>query len=159
MAGFEYSELQGNEPILKAVEYLRMLPEWKQKPAKLRTGHLEFSELLCRHLVNLYCTLEGKPITEKIELSDLLNPPLHDQETRVRLSNMDSSIDDYRRRLDAWHLEVSMAVRSLSFLIKQNQSDFDDPLGDIAHIVEKRAMHLVESIPFPDFQSTQSESL
>ena len=43
MAGFEYSDLKGNGVLLKAVEYLRMLPKWKEQPGTLRSGFVEYA--------------------------------------------------------------------------------------------------------------------
>lgn len=139
-------DLQGNEPIIKAVEYLRMLPEWKDKPAKLKTGHVEFAQLLARYLVNLYCTLEGKTLTEKIDLDHALDPLAEDREATRQANNQDMGLQSYKAQLDEWHLEISMAIDALRFVAGQVD---DDRLSSVTHLAERRADDLLSTLPYP----------
>lgn len=147
MATFEYSELEGNGAILKAVEYLRMLPEWKAKPGKFRTGHVEFCQVLARHLVNLYCTLEGKPLVEKIELSEAIDPLKSEAVAQEQLRSVDSKVTEYDRQLNEWHLELAMLRDLVNELL--SQMDGDEWMKSAGHIAGSRFSHLVESCPFP----------
>ena len=148
MAAIEYSDLSGNESILKAVEYLRMLPEWKAKPAKLRSGYVEFGEVIARHLVNLYCNLEGKPLLEKIDLDELTNPLLQEKEfERAHLDDIAVN-QAYAKRLDAWHIELSIVQKGIQ-LVLDEMPDEDERLGAVSHVMQRRFLELIESCPWP----------
>lgn len=148
MADSDYvqTELQGNGAILKAVEYLRMLPEWKRKPGNLRTGHLEYSELIARYLINLYCTLEGKPLSEKIELDKSLNPLLQDLESKQAAMNEKLILDSHYSQLNTWHLDLSIATKGIERVVQDLE---DEHMGAIGHVLSRRLTELVELCPFP----------
>lgn len=139
-------ELQGNEPILKAVEYLRMLPEWRDKPAKLKSGHVEFAQVLARYLVNLYCTLEGKSTTEKIDLDHALDPLAEERQASLNAAHQDLGLQSYKAQLDEWHLEISMTIDALRFVAGQVD---DEQLSSVTHLAERRADDLLSSLPYP----------
>jgi len=147
MAGHDYIELQGNECILKAVEYLRMLPEWKSKPAKLRTGYVEFAEVLSRHLINLYCKLEGKPLTEKLELDAITNPLQLDLEQKRAAADEATILKSHTERLNSWHLDLSLVETGLSHVVSTIEDD--EAMSAIGCILSNRFHDLVESCPFP----------
>lgn len=147
MAGLEYSELQGNECILKAVEYLRMLPKWKEKPGTLRSGFVEYAELLARHLVKLYGDLEGKPISEVIELSETIDPIKAEKVAQVELQNVDGKVKEYDRALNEWHLELAMLRDLVNELLWQMEGE--EWMKSAGHIAGNRFSHLVETCPFP----------
>jgi hypothetical protein len=149
MAAFEYTELQGNEVILRAVEYLRMLPEWKAKPAKLRTGHVEFCEVIARHLVNLYCQLEGKPLTEKIELNDTANPLIQEKQHEAARVQDRAALDGFTRQLNEWHLELAIVQKGLNLVLNSQQLEDDEELSSVGYVLKHRLHDLVESCPFP----------
>ena len=149
MAEIEYTELSGNESILRAVEYLRMLPEWKAKPGKLRSGFVEFGEVISRHLVNLYCNLEGKPLDEKIELSELINPLLQEQVAQGKLLSVVSAVGEYDRQLNCWHLELAMLRDLVNHLLLQFEEDWT---SSAAHICRHRFDQLIDSCPFPNIK-------
>ena len=146
MAANDYIELQGNECILKAVEYLRMLPEWKAKPAKLRAGYVEFGEVIARHLLNLYCSLEGKPFVEKLELDVTTNPLALEREEQAKERSQRQTLDDYRRTIDKWHLELAIVNTGLGHVVSTID---DEPMGAIGHVLTGRLFDLVETFPFP----------
>lgn len=147
MAGLEYSELQGNECILKAVEYLRMLPKWKEKPGTLRSGFVEYAELLARHLVKLYGDLEGKPISEVIELSESIDPIKAEKVAQVELSNVGDKVKEYDRALNEWHLELAMLRDLVNELLWQMEGE--EWMKSASHIAGNRFSQLVETCPFP----------
>lgn len=147
MAGIEYIDLQGNEVILKAVEYLRMLPEWKAKPGKLRTGHVEYCELIARHLINLYCHLEGKPLTEKIELNETINPLAQERDERAAQRNEEATLKGFSEVLNKWHLELAIVDTGIDHVV--SSIDGDEAMGAIGYVLKNRLHHLVESCPFP----------
>lgn len=147
MAGLEYSELQGNEVILKAVEYLRMLPKWKEKPGTLRSGYVEYAELMARHLVNLYGKLEGKPLKEVIELSESIDPIQAEKVAQVELQNVGGKVKEYDRALNEWHLELAMLRDLIDHILDELEGP--DWMTSSAHIAQERFLHLVESCPFP----------
>lgn len=151
MAGLEYTELQGNEVILKAVEYLRMLPEWKAKPGKLRTGHVEYCELIARHLVNLYCNLEGKPITEKIDLNETINPLKAERAAQEQLESVDSRFKAYSDSLNLWHLQLAQLMDIVGHVFDE-LDDVPDWMQSTALLCQERFLHLVESCPFPQLE-------
>lgn len=148
MAGFEYTELQGNEVLLKAVEYLRMLPEWKAKPGKLRTGHVEYCELVARHLVNLYCNLEGKPTTEKIDLDEVTNPLKAERAAQDQLEAVAGDLKAYSDKLNVWHLQLA-ALMDIVGHVFDEMEDVPDWMSSTAMMCQERFLHLVESCPFP----------
>lgn len=145
MADFDYNDLAGNECLLRAVEYLRMLPEWKGKPAKLRTGFVEYGEVIARHVLNLYCQLEGKPLTEKIELSDACNP-LADEVA----SRRPASLQQYSERLNAWHLKLAGVRDVVGHVFDELDRDAPDWMRSTAQLSQERFDDLVENCPFPE---------
>lgn len=147
MAGIEYIDLQGNEVILKAVEYLRMLPEWKAKPGKLRAGYVEYGELIARHLINLYCQLEGKPLAEKIELNETINPLEQEREERATQRNEEATLKGYTEVLNQWHTELSIVETGIDHVVSSIEDD--EAMGAIGYVLKNRLHHLVESCPFP----------
>lgn len=148
MADFEYTELEGNGSILKAVEYLRMLPEWKAKPGKFRSGHIEYCQLVARHLVNLYCKLEGKPLTEKIELDAALDPLENDRMAEAKLSNINGTLKAYTDDLNAWHLQLAMLMDIIGHVFDELE-DVPDWMISTSALCKERLLHLVETCPFP----------
>ena len=148
MADSDYvqTELQGNGAILKAVEYLRMLPEWKQKPGKLRTGYVDYGELIARHLINLYCTLEGKPLSEKIELDKVLNPLMQEREAEHAFRNEKSLLDTHNSQLNTWHLDLAITTKGIERIVQDLE---DEHMGAIGHVLSRRLSELVEICPFP----------
>lgn len=147
MAGIEYTELQGNDVLLKAVEYLRMVPEWKAKPGKLRTGHVEYSELIARHLVNLYGKLEGKPLSEVIDLSESIDPIRAERVAQVQAEAVDDRAKEFDRVLNDWHLELAMLRDLVNELLWH--MDGEEWMKSAGHIAGHRFSHLVETCPFP----------
>jgi len=147
MASFEYSELEGNGSILKAVEYLRMLPKWKEKPGTLRSGYVEYAEILCRHLLSLYGKLEGKPLAEVIELSETLDPIKAERVAQVELENVGGKVKEYDRALNEWHLELAMLRDLVNELLWQMEGA--EWMKSASHIAGHRFSHLVETCPFP----------
>lgn len=145
MADLEYNDLEGNESLLRAVEYLRMLPEWKAKPGKLRTGYAEFAEVIARHLVNIYCQLEGKTLTEKIELSEQLNPL---QEDRVQ-RQPDGQLKQYLEQLNAWHLRLAVVRDVVGHVFDELDPDAPEWMQSTALLAQEQFSDLVESCPFP----------
>ena len=150
MAASEYIELQGNESILRAVEYLRMLPEWKAKPAKLRSGFCEFGELISRHLVSLYCQLEGKPLEEKIELSEMLNPLRDERLAQDQLQMVLHAVKAYSDKLNAWHLQLASVGELSAHLL--SGLDGEGWENAAAHICMERLSELVDGCPFPKIE-------
>ena len=150
MAASEYIELQGNESILRAVEYLRMLPEWKAKPGKLRSGFCEFAEVISRHLVELYCQLEGKPCEEKLELSEMLNPLRDERLAEDRLQMVIGSLKAYEAKLNAWHLLFSSVGELSSYLL--TELDGEGWQNAAAHLCIDRLSGLVDDFPFPKIE-------
>ena len=149
MAGIEYNELQGHQSILKAVEYLRMLPEWKAKPGKLRTGHIEYTELIARHLVNLYCSLEGVPLTEKIDLNETLDPMKSERFAQEQLQAVEASVKAYIESLNEWHLKLAAVRDVVGHVFDELDRDSPDWMHATASICQEKLNELVETCPFP----------
>lgn len=147
MADSDCIELQGNEVILKAAEWLRMLPEWKAKPGKFRSGHVDYGDLIARHLVNLYCQLEGKPLAEKIELFDAVDPIAQEREERAKDREDQESLKRFFHLLNAWHLELSQVQMGMRRVIGEVD---DGDFSAIGHVLNHRFFDLVENCPFPD---------
>lgn len=68
MAGSDYTGPEGNGAILEAAKRLAMVASWKEKPHKLTRGHVEYCELLSRHLVEVFRKLEGLPVSARWDL-------------------------------------------------------------------------------------------
>lgn len=147
MAGFEYSDLKGNGVLLKAVEYLRMLPKWKEQPGTLRSGFVEYAEYIARHLLFMYGRLEGKPLEEVANLSECIDPIHADRVSDVKLSAI---VDQYGRALNEWHLELAILRDVVDHIL--DQLDGPDWVTSSAHLAQRQFSHLVETCPFP--QST-----
>jgi hypothetical protein len=156
MAGLEYNELQGNESLLKAAEFLRMLPEWKAKPGKLRTGFVEYAELIARHLVNRYCELEGKPLTEKLDLDASTNPLIQEREASAQLDRQSADFKSYIDRLNSWHLQLAGVRDVVSHVFDELDRDAPEWMHATALLAQDRFSHLVESCPFPTYHENKS---
>lgn len=144
MAGCEYSDLKGNGVLLKAVEYLRMLPKWKEQPGSLRSGFVEYAEYIARHLLFMYGRLEGKPLEEVAHLSECIDPIHDDRVSEVKLSAV---VDQHRQALNEWHLELAILRDVVDHVL--DQLDGPDWVTSSAHLAQRQFSHLVETCPFP----------
>ena len=54
--------------------------------------------------------------------------------------------EGYLKRLDAWHLQMSVAVDGASFVLRQVDGE---GLGAVADVLSRRLEDLVGSMPFP----------
>lgn len=145
MATGDFIDLRSNEVILKAAEYLRMLPEWKRSPGKLRSGYVEFGETLSRALVALYCRLEGKPDADKFEVFETITPR---EETAQEHPVGGADFAQLEGKLNAWHLELAIVQDAFERVTVSISEDAD--MGAIAHVLTRRFHDLVENMPFPE---------
>ena len=134
-----------NEPIMKAVEYLKMVPIWKESPGKLRRGHVEFSQALARQLTFIYSKLEGKDLAECIELHDSIDPVAEERDELRKEHTQGNRIADYRRSLDGWHLQLAM----LRDLVDHILTELDGPewMTSAAGSCQHRFLELIETMP------------
>lgn len=147
MADLNFTDLTGNNSLLAAVEYLRMLPEWKAKPGKLRTGYVEFAENIAKHLLSRYCELEGKPFLEKMELDVMHNPIAQENEARFALADKEAAFRSYSEKLNAWHLELAIAQKAMEHVFTVVEPE--ESVGCVAHVLRDRLSQLVDTCPFP----------
>lgn len=149
MASSEFIDLRSNDVILKAAEYLRMLPDWKRSPGKLRTGYVEFGEILSRALVSLYCRLEGKVDSEKFDIHEacLANDDDEGGGSSVAREFPAMVADKHFEALNLWHLELAIVQDAFE---RVTVSVEDTDMGAIAHVLSSRFHDLVESCPFPE---------
>lgn len=56
-----------------------------------------------------------------------------------------AAFDDNKRSIDSWHLELSIVQQGFSRLVQEFD---DDSMSSIAHVLNLRFLHLVESFPF-----------
>lgn len=143
MAKRDSIDFTGNGFLMKAAEYLRMVPVWKQQPGKLLSGHAEQCEILSRYLVNHFCQLEGKEPTERYELHDLI-APVHQVQP---VTETGPALDEYRRQVDAFHLELSMLRDAIGHML----TDLEGPewQTSTAYILAGRLDAMVEGFPHP----------
>lgn len=151
MADLDFSDLSGNKPLLAAVEYLRMLPQWKEKPGKLRTGYCEFAEHISKHLLMIYCKLEGKTFDEKMELDDLANPIIAEKAAAFALADRDASARAFVEKLNAWHLDLAIVQKGMEHVLIAADIQ-DEGVDCVASVLRDRLSYLVESCPFPGSQ-------
>lgn len=145
MADVDSTVAPDNEAIMKAVEYLKMVPIWKETPGKLRRGHVEFSQVLARQLTYLYSRLEGKDLAQCIELHDSIDPGAEERDQAHRESMMASRVGEYHRLLDSWHLQLAM----LRDLVDHILTELEGPewMTSAAGICQHRFLELIETMP------------
>jgi hypothetical protein len=56
--------------------------------------------------------------------------------------------DNYRTRLDAWHLELGILADSLDYVL--GGLDGPDGLAATAHVLKARLRDLLDTCPFPE---------
>lgn len=166
------SKFDGNGYLLEAAKLLAMVPEWKEKPGKLREGLAQLSVRASRYLVNAYVKAEGLPDKKKFELFEQIQPRLQEMKAAVQAGReargvvqpeettggapacgevpaVDTGYSDFIQALNTWHVEMACAVDGLRYLLDQVDYDSTDPLGGLAYIVKGRAQELIEHCPFP----------
>jgi hypothetical protein len=125
--------------LVQTVEFLRLIPEFKRKPALLRTGRIEQAERLARYVFHLYSKLKGMPLNDAIEQFDSLTTPEPD---------FHEEKPDYSP-LNAWHLELSILADFITHLLGLFDDEGDSWKSAGGHLAIDKLTRLLDSFPMP----------